>query len=164
MYGNSPSIMSGWLKKRKQKDNLILPNWSKRWVSVHKDRILWRHAKDIELAGILEFQHVESVYKVEILDGSSNKGQVFVVKSRKKTICFMAHSEAECERWVRSIQLQLDLRNGGTSQGPPSAKNRRKSNGGGNHFEVTWFPTLNDNLFVYHYIITSIDCVIRRSC
>ena len=137
-----PSIISGWLKKRKQKDNFLFPNWNQRWVSVQNDKILWKHSKDIELAGIVELQHVESVYKVEILDASPNKGRVFVIKSRKKTICFMALSESECERWVRSIQLQLDLRNGGTVQGPPTAKNRRKSNGGDDHFEVTFFDYL----------------------
>jgi hypothetical protein len=136
-FDHYPSIISGWLKKRKQQDNFLLPNWNQRWVSVQNDRILWRHSKDIELAGIVELQHVESVYKVEILeDVSSNKGRIFVVKSRKKTICFMAPSESECDRWVRCIQLQLDLRNGGTALGPPTVKNRRKSNGGGDHFEV----------------------------
>lgn len=132
-----PSIISGWLKKRKQKDNFLFPNWSKRWVCVQNDCIQWRHSKEIEHADIVELQHVESVYKVEILDGSTKKGRIFVIRSRKKTTCFMAQSESECDRWVRCIQLQLDLRKGGTILGPPTAKNRRKSNGGGDHFEVS---------------------------
>ncbi len=82
------SIISGWLKRRKQKDNLLLPNWNKRWVNVQNDRILCTASASghsISCQSLIELKHVDSVYKVDILaDTSSKKGKVFVIRSKKK--------------------------------------------------------------------------------
>jgi len=135
----SPIIISGWLKKLKRRSRLFLPDWNARWVTVQNDRIFWRHSKHIEVAGLIELEHVTSVYRLNVLGNTHDKRHIFVIRSRKRTLCLMTETESECEKWVRAIQMQLDLRRGGTSSGPPGVKNRRKSNGGGDRFTVRFY-------------------------
>lgn len=141
----TPVLASGWLQKMKRKGSgggtsVLSTNWNRRWVTIENDSLLWRHSKENEVAGSIRLEHMSSVYKMKSLRSSSSKGggggSVFIVKSRKRNLCLMAKDDADCDRWVRAIQLQLDLREGGTASGPASSKNRRKSNGGGDKFEL----------------------------
>ena len=141
----APIILSGWLRKMKHKSKIYSTDWNKRWVTIENGAILWRHSKDDDVTGCIELQLVSDVYKVQSLNDSSYQSQrnIFVIKSKKRTLCLMAKNEEECEKWIRSIQLQTDLKSGGTASGPAVSKNRRKSNGGGDKFEVRKYSDIN---------------------
>jgi hypothetical protein len=148
----TPIIMTGWLYKMRKNNKFYTPTWDKRWVVIQNDSISWRHSKTSEVTGSIDFSQVENVYKIHSLkknkkednseqintNKSDNCDRIFVVKSRKRTLCLMTGKEERCDKWIRSIQLQLDLRNGGTFSGPRNEKNRRRSNGGGDKYEVSW--------------------------
>ena len=158
----TPIIVSGWLYKMRQKSMPFTPNWDKRWVVIQNDSISWRHSKGSEVAGSIELTHIENVYKVKTLtkknknnknrskagnevssakdesEHNDNVDRVFVISSKKRVLCLMGIKGDNCDKWIRGIQLQLDLRNGGTCSGPKSEKNRRKSNGGGDKYDVSY--------------------------
>ncbi len=135
-----PIILSGWLYKmrRRRKHTLFLtPNWSKRWVVIQNDSLSWRHSKSSEVAGSIDLRHVESIHKVQCLkkkrpwgDNKEDVDRIFVIKSKKRALCLMTiGSQDGCDKWIRALELQLNLMNGGTFSGPRTEKNRRKSNG-----------------------------------
>ena len=148
---NGPVLFSGWLHKMKRRASgrggaVLISQWNKRWVTIENDCVLWRHSADVvdQVAGSILLEHILSVYKMRSLRRSSKGGRnredegdvKFVIKSRKRVLCLMAKNSAGCDKWVRALQLQLDLRSGGTASGPPCNKNRRKSEGGGDKFEL----------------------------
>lgn len=134
--GGEPVIIAGWLGKMKRVPKL-LARWNKRWVKIQDDAIQWRHSKDqAPAAGEIKLEDVDAVYKLNALKKKSSNNTVLIVKSKRRNLCLMARSSEDCERWVRAIQMQLDLRDGGTVSGPKCARNRRLSNGGGDKYKV----------------------------
>jgi len=120
----TPIILSGWLYKMKRKSN-VFGKWGKRWIVIQNESISWRHSKNSEVAGSIDIEHISSVYKVKDLrekrENKNNGGpldsirgpgqeRMFVVKSRKRVLCLMAQTSQDCDRFVRGIQLQLDLK------------------------------------------------------
>ena len=143
-------ITCGWLGKMKRHPRLLSSNWNKRWIVLSSDALEWRHAKDSEASGSIKLDDVEKVYKLNSLrntaakkaKGSANTAStcnstVLIVKTAERNLCLAARSREECDRWFRAIQMQLDLREGGTVSGPLSARNRRLSNGGGDKYTVS---------------------------
>lgn len=136
----------------RRKNSFFTPTWDKRWVVIQNDSISWRHSKTCAVAGSIDISHLESIHKVkaikklakdeEVNDKSINKqfndnDRILVLKSKKRILCLMTSNGKECDKWNRSIQLQMDLRSGGTFSGPQNEKNRRKSNGGRDKYEVS---------------------------
>ena len=162
-------ITCGWLGKMKRHPRLLSSNWNKRWIVLSSDALEWRHAKDSEASGSIKLGDVEKVYKLNSLRNTAAKGSaktasndtVLIVKTAERNLCLAARSSEECDRWFRAIQMQLDLREGGTVSGPRprrlaavSARNRRLSNGGGDKYTVSklttcfWFAPIG---FVQHH-------------
>ena len=144
----SPVIIAGWLGKMKRAPKL-LTRWNKRWVTIQDGAIQWRHSKDQDpAAGEIKLENVDRAYKLNALkqnnrfnsssnsNSSNNNNTVLIVRSKKRNLCLMARSNEDCDRWVRAIQMQLDLRDGGTVSGPRCTRNRRSSNGGGDKYKV----------------------------
>lgn len=115
-----------------------------------------RHSKTNDVAGSIHLADMTSVYKLNEIrkkrdssgDGrkKSNErqgqsqgqsqglgeGRMFVIKSSKQSLCLMAKCQEECDRWVRGIQLQLDLEKKKKKNQEKSSSNRRSS---GNKFD-----------------------------
>ena len=134
----SPVISAGWLYKMKRSHSKFFkPDWGKRWF-VMNHSISWRHSKNHAVAGSIDLSNVTSVYKVNQIERGKkrerknsneestkrfpkfslgrakkeqNESKLFVIKSSSRSLCLMAKDPAECDRWVKSIQLQLDIRN-----------------------------------------------------
>lgn len=138
----SPVVIAGWLEKMKRAPKLLTTQWNKRWVTVQDDSIQWRHSKsEVPAAGRIKLEDVDMVYKLNALKPSNRfngrrNSTILIVKSKKRNLCLMARSSEDCDRWVRAIQMQLDLRDGGTVSGPKCRRNRRSSNGGGDKYKV----------------------------
>lgn len=143
----TPTVISGWLYKMRRKSNIFAPTWDKRWVVIQNDSISWRHSKTSEVAGSIDLSRVDKIYKIRSLkkkekggrdkknNRHDNPDRIFVLNSRQRTLCLKTRKEEGCDKWVRSIQLQLDLRNGGTFSGPKNEKNGRKSTEGRDKYE-----------------------------
>ena len=134
-----PVIISGWLKKMRRKNTFYKPTWDKRFVAIQNGAISWRHSQESGVSGSIPMNQVADVYKIEAVKRktSHQSGKIFVVKSKKRNLCLRANDREECDKWVRIIQLQIDLFNGGTFAGPLNAKNQRKRNGGGDKYDVS---------------------------
>ena len=59
--------------------------------------------------------------------GEAQGNFVFVVRGINRDMLLRAESANDESRWIRGLTLQIDLVHGGTFQGPPSNKNRRRS-------------------------------------
>ena len=59
--------------------------------------------------------------------GAGHGGFTFVIRAADRDMLLRADSANDESRWVRGLTLQIDLVHGGTFQGPPSVKNRRRS-------------------------------------
>lgn len=135
----SPIIISGWLHKMKRQSTVFSADWNKRYVVIQNNALSWKHAKESEIAGSIDLDNVQNVKMIynERIQKKGEQPRSFVVKTSNRTLCLMANNQSDCEKWVRLIQMQLDLNSGGTSSGPGGKKNRRKNNGAqGDKFEV----------------------------
>lgn len=133
-------LISGWILKRKRSKSVIGFKWNKRWFAVESDNLVWylgkrRSSKTSFPSGSIPLDEIQQIYKLNTV--TEKEQHVFVVKARKQSLCLGAKSSGDCDKWVRLIQMQLDLRSGGTVSGPKSAKNRRVSNGGGDNLDVS---------------------------
>mmetsp|Transcript_63400 Transcript_63400/g.76222 ORF Transcript_63400/g.76222 Transcript_63400/m.76222 type:complete len:203 (+) Transcript_63400:53-661(+) len=148
--------ISGWLKKKKRKTHIYSTNWSRRWFTVENDIIFWRHRQPplhmlhdktkeygrirpstttkAPHAGFIDLNDVKEIYKLKTLNIRKDIDAIFIVKSKTRDLCLMADSIQTRDRWVRGLQMLIDLKSGGTSSGPKGAKNRRLSNGGGDKY------------------------------
>ena len=128
-------LLSGWLNKMKRRSKLY-GDWNKRWVTLEHDCIVWRHGNNHtsnhiketkkKSGGRIELAHVDSILVLKTHTKSSQK--VFVIKSSfyQRNLCLMAKTSTDCDKWVRAIQLQMDLQSGGTFSGPACTKNHRR--------------------------------------
>ena len=75
------------------------------------------------------------------------EGRMFVIKSSKRTLCLMAKCEEDCDRWVRGIQLQLDLKKKRDQEQllNKDKSNRRRSGNKFDHMESI-LEDLNESL------------------
>ena len=145
---SSICILEGSMAKMKRHPKLLTGRWNKRWIMLTDDALEWRHSKDGYARGRIKLDEVEKIYKLKSLSNktakkkrrgrgsSSNDATILIVKTKEKNLCLSAQSGEDCDRWYRAIQMQLDLREGGTVSGPRGTRNRRRSNGGGDKYKV----------------------------
>jgi hypothetical protein len=95
------------------------------------------------------------------------EGRMFVIKSSKRTLCLMAKCEEDCDRWVRGIQLQLDLKKKRDQEQllNKNKSNRRRSGNKFDHMESI-LEDLNGSLRINvgRGIVESDDADISTDC
>lgn len=107
-----------------------LSDWNRRYFTIEGDYLCWRHANDrSKPSGSVKISDIKGIKTIK-----QNKC-AFVVKAGERTLYLRSETAGDADRWVRSIQMQVDLRTGGTSQGPKGEKNQRRSNGGMDKFD-----------------------------
>ncbi|GMH48196.1 hypothetical protein TL16_g00234 [Triparma laevis f. inornata] len=121
----------GFLFKMKRSAQVIkLSDWNRRYFTIEGDYLCWRHANDrSKPSGSVKISDIKGIKTIK-----QNKC-AFVVKAGERTLYLRSETAGDADRWVRSIQMQVDLRTGGTSQGPKGEKNQRRSNGGMDKFD-----------------------------
>jgi len=134
MISTEPIHLSGWLNKKKSISRIYSTSWNRRWMSIENDMLCWRQSENRKNCRSIKLKEIEKVYALKQLKNGT-KTYVFVVKSKRRTLCLMAKSSQDCMRWVKALQMQLDLRSGGTSSGPRSNKNCKQINNDGDKFE-----------------------------
>lgn len=145
---SSICILEGSMAKMKRHPKLLTSRWNKRWVILTNDALEWRrHSKHGDARGRIKLDDVEKIYKLKSHSTNSNaamkrrgssssNAKILIVKTKERSLCLSAQSSKDCDRWCRAIQMQLDLRGGGTVSGPRGTRNRRQSNGGGDKYKV----------------------------
>ena len=142
-------ILEGSLAKMKRQPKLLTSRWNKRWIMLTNDALEWRHSTHGDARGRLKLDDVEKIYKLKAKHGSTNSNaakkrrrsssniaKILIIKTKERNLCLAAQNSDDCDRWYRAIQMQLDLREGGTVSGPRGTRNRRQSNGGGDKYKV----------------------------
>ena len=137
---NTSATISGWLLKRKRSKTVIGFKWNKRWFSIESGCLVWylgkrRSSKTSFPSGSIPLDDIQQVYKLNTV--TEKEEHVVIIKARKQSLCLASKRDGDCDKWVRMIQMQLDLMSGGTVSGPKSSKNRRLSNGGGDNLDVS---------------------------
>ena len=129
-------ILEGSLAKMKRQPKLLTSRWNKRWIMLTNDALEWRHSTHGDARGRIKLDDIEKIYKLKSLSNktkhgstisnaakkrrgsSSNNATILIVKTKERNLCLSAQSGEDCDRWYRAIQMQLDLREGGTVSGP----------------------------------------------
>jgi hypothetical protein len=112
-------------------------DWNKRWFTIEGDDLTWYHSNaGTDSAGSVKISSIKkvSLIKANKTATTSQGTTTFVIKSATRSLFLRSETPADCSRWVRCIQMQMDLRSGGTAAGPKCKKNQRESNGGGDKF------------------------------
>jgi hypothetical protein len=107
---NRVSSYRGYLLKMRRSQNLLAPQWGKRWFSVEGRFLKWyRQDTDAHPSGMVDLRHIRSVTKVDI-----NGAFTFCVSSEDRNLIMRASSAAEVNNWVRTLHMHGDIARGGT--------------------------------------------------
>lgn len=146
-------VIAGWLSKMKRIPS-FLTQWDKRWMTIENGALNWRQEKADCTAGCLALDSSSSVYTVKLSRSNplrlANSNSIFMVKSKKRNLRLKARSREDCDRWVRVIQMQIDLQAGRAASRNPSPKKRHLKNScDTNKFEVSMLYTSSNRDFLY---------------
>mmetsp|Transcript_6424 Transcript_6424/g.18116 ORF Transcript_6424/g.18116 Transcript_6424/m.18116 type:complete len:578 (-) Transcript_6424:1704-3437(-) len=126
--------LSGYLWKMKRSQKMVTPAWNKRWFTIDNDALNWYKSKSSETpSGQIPLLSITKVAKFEKGQTGANS---FIIKAKSRSLLLRAATPGEVNKWVGGVNLQIDLRKGGTIQGPPCKKNQRKVKKTGNNFDV----------------------------
>jgi len=110
----SRGSFSGYLWKMKKIKKTVVPQWAKRWYSIEGRHLRWYNSPTSELSGEIELADVSGVSRFE----SGEKGVFsFMVACPDRNLLLRASSAAEMKMWVRALQMQANLANGGNGMG-----------------------------------------------
>ncbi|CBJ31721.1 conserved unknown protein [Ectocarpus siliculosus] len=120
----TPIIICGWLLKMKREHRKFRSTWNRRWFTVEDGAFNWYKTSSSDACGRLSLLDIQSVRRYV---GTEHGSYTFVVHATDREMLLRADSANDESRWIRGLTLQTDLVHGGTFQGPPSAKNRRRT-------------------------------------
>ncbi|CAN0074400.1 unnamed protein product [Ectocarpus sp. 12 AP-2014] len=120
----TPIIICGWLLKMKREHRKFRSTWNRRWFTVEDGAFNWYKTSSSDVCGRLSLLYIQSVRRYV---GTEHGSYTFVVHATDREMLLRADSANDESRWIRGLNLQTDLVHGGTFQGPPSAKNRRRT-------------------------------------
>jgi hypothetical protein len=112
----SPIAVCGWLLKNNPTQRKFKGTWARHWFSVEDAALWWFKTPDsIDCGGRIAIKDILSVRKFE---GGSLGSHSLIVTTQDRTMLLKADTQSDVQRWIRALTLQIDLVNGGTSQGP----------------------------------------------
>ncbi|CAM9967729.1 unnamed protein product, partial [Scytosiphon promiscuus] len=120
----TPIIICGWLLKMKREHRKFRSTWNRRWFTVEDGAFHWYKTSSSDACGRLSLMDIQSVRRYV---GTEHGSFTFVVHTADREMLLRADTANDESRWLRGLTLQTDLVHGGTFQGPPSAKNRRRT-------------------------------------
>lgn len=107
---NRVSSYRGYLLKMRRSNNLMAPQWGKRWFSIEGRYFRWyRLDTDLIASGMIDLRHVRSITKVDL-----NGAFTFCVTCDDRNLIMRASSVAEMNGWIRALHMQADIARGGT--------------------------------------------------
>jgi hypothetical protein len=107
---NRVSSYRGYLLKMRRANNVLAPQWGKRWFSIEGRYFRWyRLDTDLVASGMIDLRHVRSITKVDI-----NGAFTFCVTCEDRNLIMRASSVTEMNGWIRALHMQADIARGGT--------------------------------------------------
>lgn len=109
---NRVSSYRGYLYKMKRSQNLLAPQWGKRWFSVEGRFLKWyRQDSDVCHAGMVDLRHTKRIQKADPATGIA--GHTFVVACQDRNLYLRASTNAEMTNWMKALHRQADIAKGG---------------------------------------------------
>eukprot|EP00753_Platysulcus_tardus_P005997 PLAT13867.1.p1 GENE.PLAT13867.1~~PLAT13867.1.p1 ORF type:complete len:554 (-),score=142.55 PLAT13867.1:84-1745(-) len=103
-----PATMAGYLHKRKRHHRRFTPDWNKRWFTIEGKELRYYSSSSASLpSGMVLFRRLRLVRHLKEEDG--RRGCRFQVYGADRTFELRAKSSSEADKWVRQIQLQMDV-------------------------------------------------------
>lgn len=135
--------LSGYLWKMKRSQSMLAPAWNKRWFTVEDDHLNWYKAKgQPSPSGRIPLL---SITRIKRLPAGESGMHSFSIKSTERSLLLRAQTPGEAGKWVSGVELQINLRRGGTFLGPPTRKNAKKVIKSGDNLDVM-LTKVNDML------------------
>jgi len=121
-----PIILQGWLHKMKRnKKSLQLSDWNRRYFKVQSGNLSWaRTSTQNPPSGVIPLL---TITKLKLFEKGDQGTHSFVLACDERSMLLRGDTATEVDKWVRGLQLQMDLLRGGSAQGPPCSKNQGKS-------------------------------------
>jgi hypothetical protein len=129
---SSPAATSGYLNKKKNYTKLRATKWNRRFFSIEEGNLNWRNIPCSRIKGSIDLCDDFTVQKVtknrKTGQGKENEschnGGMFVVTSNQRKFFLETETSEDCDRWVKSIQLYLEVRARGRQTNAVTESNR----------------------------------------
>lgn len=107
-------VISGYLYKMKKEPRNVFQQWTRRHFSVEDFCLKWRGSPDARESGSIPLSVISAVRNFE----SGTKGAFsFIVESDRRTLLLRTDSAGEKDKWIRALEMQIDLVKGGSGEG-----------------------------------------------
>lgn len=127
---NRVSSYRGYLFKLRRSQNLLAPQWGKRWFSIEGHFLKWyRQENDLFSSGMIDLKYIRSITKLEPQQqprpSSGNTTTTaaalsqppqpfsFMISSDERNLILRATSQNEMNSWIRALHMHADIARGG---------------------------------------------------
>lgn len=108
---NRVSSYRGYLYKLRRSQNLLAPQWGKRWFSIEAHFLKWyRNESDLCSSGMIDLKYIRSIMKLE----NQSTPFTFTIVSEERNIVLRCTSMVEMNNWIRALHIHADIARGGT--------------------------------------------------
>jgi hypothetical protein len=123
---NRVSSFRGYLYKLRRSQNLLAPQWGKRWFSIEGHFMKWyRHEQDLCSSGMVDLKYIRSIHKLE---NSAYGNYTFLINCEERNLILRCTTSNEMNQWVRALHIQADIARGGTGMNVVSDFNQMPLN------------------------------------
>jgi hypothetical protein len=108
---NRVSSYRGYLYKLRRSQNLLAPQWGKRWFTIEGHFLKWyRSETDLCSSGMVDLKYIRSIVKLE----NSVYGNAFHVTCEERSLILRCANASDLNNWIRALHIQADIARGGT--------------------------------------------------
>lgn len=117
---NRVSSYRGYLYKLRRSQNVLAPQWGKRWFSVEGHFLKWyRQESDLCSSGMIDLKYIRAITKQEA------QGQyAFLIESDERNIMLRAATLTDMSNWIRMLHMHADIARGGSGTAVVSEFNK----------------------------------------
>jgi hypothetical protein len=142
---NRVSSYRGYLFKLRRSQNLLAPQWGKRWFSIEGHFLKWyRQENDLFSSGMVDLKYIRGITKLD------NHGQyAFMISSDERTLILRSSTVNEMQAWIRTLHMHADKARGGKGTMVVSDFNQMPLNN--NHSSKNFENSYHSNASSSHY-------------
>ena len=109
---NRVSSYRGYLYKLRRSQNLLAPQWGKRWFTIEGHFLKWyRTETDLCSSGMVDLKYVRSILKLE---NSAYGNYAFLVTCEERNLILRCANMNDMNNWIRALHIQADIARGGS--------------------------------------------------
>jgi hypothetical protein len=142
---NRVSSYRGYLFKLRRSQNLLAPQWGKRWFSIEGHFLKWyRQENDLFSSGMVDLKYIRGITKLD------NHGQyAFMISSDERTLILRSSTVNEMQAWIRTLHMHADKARGGKGTMVVSDFNQMPLNN--NHSSKNYENSYHSNASSSHF-------------